>query len=89
MRIPGLAILAIAITSSAIASGQAHAQRYDPAFPVCLHVYPWGGSDYYDCTYQTMAQCAMSASGRGATCDPNPYFNRTMPRRSDRRYRRG
>jgi Protein of unknown function (DUF3551) len=82
MRIPALAIFTVAL-----ASGQAVAQRYDPAYPVCMHVIPWGGGDYYECSFQSMAQCAMSASGRGATCDPNPYFNRatSSPRQRGRR----
>jgi Protein of unknown function (DUF3551) len=60
MRILALAILAIGMVSAA---GQARAQTYDPAFPICMHVTVWGGP-YEDCTYYTMAQCAQSASGR-------------------------
>jgi Protein of unknown function (DUF3551) len=71
----------------ALAAGQAKAQTYDP---VCMHVIPWGGGAYYDCSYYTMAQCAASASGRAAQCDPNPYYAGAMasPRPNDRRYRR-
>jgi len=73
----------------ALTAGQARAQTYDPAFPVCMHVVPWGGGAYYDCTYYTMAQCAASASGRAAQCDLNPYYAgaTASPRRNGRRYR--
>src|SRR4029453_17771609 len=72
MRNLALAILTMGI---ALGAGQAKAQTYDPAFPVCMHVIPWGGSTYYDCSYYTMNQCAASASGRAAQCDPNPYYS--------------
>ncbi|UPJ46297.1 DUF3551 domain-containing protein [Bradyrhizobium sp. 200] len=87
MRTLAFAILTAGI---ALAAGQARAQTYDPAFPVCMRVVPWGGGTYYDCTYYTMAQCAASASGRAAQCDPNPYYAGAMaaPRPNGRRYRR-
>jgi len=87
MRTWALTILTMGIV---LAAGQARAQTYDPAFPVCMHVIPWGGGGYYDCTYYTMAQCAASASGRAAQCDLNPYYAGAMtsPRPNDRRYRR-
>jgi Protein of unknown function (DUF3551) len=70
MRIPVLAILAVATASMA---GPARAQTYDPDYPVCLHVYQRGGS-YYQCRYTSLAQCNLSASGRAAQCLVNPYF---------------
>lgn len=87
MRILALAILAIGMVSAA---GQARAQTYDPAFPVCMHVVPVGGGGYEDCTYYTMAQCAMSASGRAAQCGINPYYAgaTALPGRNGRRHRR-
>jgi hypothetical protein len=73
MRI--LAGLTILTMSMALAGGQARAQTYDPRYPVCMAVVPAkGGSVYYDCSYYTMAQCTATASGRGAQCDPNPYY---------------
>ena len=86
MRALALTILTMGI---ALASGQAGAQTYDPAFPVCMHVIPWGGGAYYDCSYYTMAQCAASASGRAAQCDPNPYYagSTASSPRNGRRYR--
>jgi hypothetical protein len=29
---------------------------------------------YWECAYNTMAQCNASASGRAAQCSPNPYL---------------
>jgi Protein of unknown function (DUF3551) len=86
MRILALAILAIGMVSAA---AQARAQTYDPAFPVCMHVAVWGGP-YEDCSYYTMAQCAMSASGRAGQCGINPYYAgaTASPGRNDRRQRR-
>jgi hypothetical protein len=50
----------------------ASAQTYAPGYPVCLHVY--GPATYYDCRYNSIAQCNLSASGRGAQCVANPYM---------------
>ena len=57
-----------------LAAGDARAQTYDPGHPVCMHLWPFEGGDYYDCTFQTMGQCAASASARPAQCAPNPYY---------------
>jgi hypothetical protein len=57
MRTLALTILTMGIV---LAAGNAQAQTYDPGFPVCMHVYRSGGGAYYDCTYQTMGQCAAS-----------------------------
>ena len=69
MRIPALAILAIATVAAA---GPAAAQTYGAGYPVCLHVY--GPVTYYECSYTSLAQCNLSASGRAAQCVVNPYF---------------
>jgi Protein of unknown function (DUF3551) len=69
MRILALSILALGAISAA---EPAKAQTYDPSYPVCLHVN--GPVSYYECRYTSMAQCAMSASGRSAQCLPNPYI---------------
>jgi hypothetical protein len=71
MRILALTILAAGLASPVEPT---RAQTYDPAFPVCMYLVTWGGGGYYDCSYYTMAQCAASASGRAAQCDPNPYY---------------
>ena len=87
MRILALAILAIGMAS---ASGQARAQTYGSAFPVCMHLTNWGGGAYYDCSFLTLAQCSGSAMGRPATCGLNPYYAgaSSSPGRRDRRYGR-
>jgi hypothetical protein len=84
MRIPALAILAIATVAAA---GPVAAQTYAPDYPVCLHVY--GPATYYECRYTSLAQCNLSASGRAAQCVVNPYFaNAQEPiGRSYRRHR--
>ena len=84
MRILALAILAI----GTISIGPAGAQTYDPAYPVCLHVYS-RAVNYYDCSYPTLPQCNASASGRAAQCVINPYYaGATGPQRRDWGYRR-
>jgi hypothetical protein len=79
MRNLALAILALATVAVA---GPAAAQTYDPAYPVCLHVY--GRITYYECNFTSLAQCAASASGRAAQCEVNPYYANAGPRRHQR-----
>ena len=69
MRILALAILAIGTISAA---APAQAQTYGGGYPVCLHVY--GPISYYECSYASIPQCNLSASGRSAQCVVNPYF---------------
>ena len=83
MRILALAILAIGAASAA---APAQAQTYDPRYPVCLHVY--GRITYYECSYTSLPQCNMSASGRSAQCVINPYFAHASQEPSARRYKR-
>lgn len=64
-----MAILTIGLVST----GSTAAQTYDPAYPVCLHVYTRGG-DFYECRYTSLPQCKATASGRAAQCVINPYF---------------
>ena len=86
MRILALVMFVIATLSAA---GPARTQKYDPNYPVCMHVVGMG-SDYQDCSFSTLAQCQQSASGRAAECNINPYFAgaRESFTRSDRRPRR-
>src|SRR5260370_8006304 len=73
MRIPALVILTIA---TVLTAAPVRAQTYDPAYPVCLHVYqPWG-AHYYDCCFTSLPQCIASASGRAAMSVLHPYFPR-------------
>jgi hypothetical protein len=86
MRILALAFLVVGIASGA---EPAWAQTYDPNYPVCMQVYSIGGP-YIQCDYTSLAQCNMSASGRGAQCYANPYYGGTIasPDKYDRRHRR-
>ncbi len=86
MRISALVILVIGILAAA---GPARAQTYDPDFPVCMHVVSWG-TTYEDCSYYTMDQCRLSATGRAAQCNINPYYAgaKASPGPRDRRHRR-
>jgi hypothetical protein len=70
MHIPALAILA---TAAVLAAAPVRAQTYDPNYPVCLQTYGIDGG-YIDCSYNSLPQCAQSASGRAAQCITNPYF---------------
>jgi hypothetical protein len=70
MRILPLVIFTIAIVLTAAPT---RAQTYDPAYPVCLHVYA-RAANYYQCRYTSLPQCNGSASGRAAQCVINPYF---------------
>lgn len=83
MRVLTPAILAIA---AAAAAAPAQAQTYDPNYPVCLHVY--GRITYYDCSYNSLPQCNMSASGRSAQCEINPYYAHASRQPSPRRHKR-
>ena len=86
MRILALAIVTMTTIWTAV---PARAQTYDPAYPVCLHVFKRGG-DYYECSYTSLEQCRLSASGRGAMCDINPYYagaqRSSAPQRQRRAY---
>ena len=82
MRTLALTILTMGIV---LAAGHARAQRYDPAFPVCLYVVPGEAALTIDCSYYTMDQCRASANGQ--MCSLNPYYAGTTasPRRNNRR----
>ena len=75
-----LAILAATIALPA----PARAQTFDPSYPVCLQIYQSIADFYYECRYQTMAQCAASASGRSAQCMVNPYYGGPKAKRIKR-----
>ena len=72
---PSAMAMSLTILAATIAlSAPAPAQTYDPSYPVCLQIYQSIADFYYECRYQTMAQCAASASGRNAQCMVNPYY---------------
>jgi Protein of unknown function (DUF3551) len=64
--------LTILTTGIVLTVGHAHAQRYDPAYPVCLYVVSRGMTPYYRCSYYTMEQCRASVNGQ--MCSLNPYY---------------
>jgi hypothetical protein len=74
MRVPVLTILAVATLAAAV---PASAQTYAPGYPICMQV--WGPINYYDCTFTSLPQCNLSASGRAAQCVINPYFAGAEP----------
>jgi hypothetical protein len=84
MRIPALAILT---TVTVLTAAPTLAQTYSPDYPVCLQAYVIDGS-YIECGYTSLAQCAMSASGRAAQCIINPYFASSQVKPHYRRDRR-
>lgn len=63
----------IAAIAALLAASPVRAQTYDPSYPVCLQVYDAEGG-YISCSYTSIPQCQLSASGRGAQCMVNPYF---------------
>jgi hypothetical protein len=69
MRSLALTILTMGIVLTA---GSAQAQRYDPAYPVCLNVVSHGTTPYYRCSYVTIDQCRAFANGQ--SCSLNPYY---------------
>jgi hypothetical protein len=79
-------VLAILAFGTVAASEPARAQTYAPNYPVCLHVY--GPVNYYECGYTSLAQCALSASGRAAQCVVNPYTANASAEPSPRYYKR-
>ena len=84
MRILPLAVVTMATIWTAV---PAQAQTYDPAYPVCLHIFRRGG-DYYQCSYTSLEQCKLSASGRAAMCDINPYYAGAQRSSAPQRQRR-
>jgi len=43
-------------------------------YPFCIQGCDFGGGTG-DCSFSSYAQCQATASGRDASCSPNPYFN--------------
>lgn len=69
--------LMLAAVGAVLAGGAAHAQTYDPNYPVCMQIY--GPVGYLDCRYGTLDQCKFLAVGRSASCVVNPYFAHKKP----------
>lgn len=66
---PALAALALAVGAGALAPSPAQALI---DYPYCMKVYT--RDQYEDCSYSTLAQCQMSASGRSALCYRDPFY---------------
>ncbi|GLH76503.1 hypothetical protein SSBR45G_14110 [Bradyrhizobium sp. SSBR45G] len=85
-------VLAWSALALALMLAPAHAQAYDPRYPVCMKVYEGGrfggGGEWIDCSYTSLPQCRATASGRAAMCDLNPYYAPPAPppRRAHRRH---
>ncbi|MBR0824070.1 DUF3551 domain-containing protein [Bradyrhizobium manausense] len=63
----------------------ATALRYDPRYPVCLQSWHKRGLIIVDCSYTSMDQCRMTASGLSAMCLENPYWRGSPGHNSRRR----
>jgi len=84
MRILALAVL----TMTTILATSAHAQTYNPRYPVCLKSIQNFGGERIECAYTSLAQCNQTALGLAAQCIENPYFA-GRPDGNGRRYRQG
>jgi hypothetical protein len=51
--------------------------------PFCIKGCDFGGGAG-DCSFASYQQCLATASGRDATCAPNPYFNASAEMLPDR-----
>jgi hypothetical protein len=74
--------------AAVLAAAPARAQTYDPAHPVCMHVFGELEGERMDCIFSSMEQCRASATGRPAMCLINPYFagaSQARPARSKHR----
>jgi Protein of unknown function (DUF3551) len=80
-------VLIISGIGTILTAAAAQAQTYDPNYPVCLQTYGIGGN-YIDCSYTSLAQRNVSASGRAAQCFINPYFASAKAPAGDWRQRR-
>lgn len=74
LRLPQALWLVAALLVGVTIAAPASAQVYDPAYPVCLHVYGSLEGERMDCDFTAWAQCMDSAGGRAATCEMNPYY---------------
>jgi hypothetical protein len=64
-----IAALALAGTATFLAPAPAQALI---EYPYCMKVYT--RDQYEDCSYSTLAQCQLSASGRSAMCYRDPFY---------------
>ncbi|MBU6462859.1 MAG: DUF3551 domain-containing protein [Bradyrhizobium sp.] len=67
-------IFAILALATVLAVPAVRAQRYDPNYPVCMHVFGPLEGERMDCIFTSIPQCQATASGLPAMCLINPYF---------------
>src|SRR5882757_2321019 len=60
----------ILVVTTILAVAPATAQRYDPRYPVCFQKWGEGGFTAIDCSYTSLDQCRVTASGRSAIATP-------------------
>jgi hypothetical protein len=60
-------------TGMMLAASPASAQRYDPAYPVCMELNDDNGTRM-ECMFTTMEQCREGAKSMPGTCFNNPYY---------------
>src|SRR4051794_11188068 len=74
-----------------LTAAPAHAQTFDPRYPVCMHVYSGanaGGGEWYHRPFPSVPLCHATAPARSARCDLNPYYPLNAPPQR-LRYQRG
>jgi hypothetical protein len=86
-----LPIMVISVLCAVSAPQFAHAQIFDPSYPVCLQPH---ALDNLDCHFTSPPQCALTASGLGAECVIDPYYAAKATigearKQHDKRTRRG
>ena len=77
----------ILVVTTILAVAPATAQRYDPNYPVCLQKWGRSGLITIDCSYTSLNQCRMTASGLSASCYANPYWPQAHQASPDRVHR--
>jgi hypothetical protein len=77
----------ILVVTAILAVAPATAQRYDPNYPVCLQKWGRSGLITIDCSYTSLNQCRMTASGLSASCYANPYWPQAHQASPDRVHR--
>ena len=78
MRRAWLALMAAGAVSAALAMPAAARE-----FPYCIRGCDFGAGAG-DCSFSSLAQCQATASGRGASCAANSYFNAKADMQTDR-----
>ena len=86
-----LPIMFISVLGAVSARQFAHAQIFDPSYPVFLQPH---ALDNLDCHFTSPPQCALTASGLGAECVIDPYYAAKATigearKQHDKRTRRG